>query len=510
VASAKRRFEVDIKVKVGELSKTRTDAILFSIFEGVRKLQGDLADVDKILGGEIAKLIKQGEIKGKLSEITLIHSLGKVPVSRVTIVGLGKNKGLTQDKIRIAVSEACNFLSEKGARSIATVALGAGSDGITPQISAQAITEGAILGSYSFRRHITKDSEQGEIKRLIIVGQNKANKTAIQHGADEGKIMAEAANLARDMVNEPSNYMTPTNMAEEARKIAEKYSLELEVLGRAQMKKLGMGALLGVAQGSNQPPKFIVLKYQGNNSGTIDIALVGKGITFDSGGISLKPSENMGDMKGDMAGGASVLAAMSAIAQFKPKVNVMSIVAATENLPGGRAFKPADVLTAMNGKTIEIETTDAEGRLTLADAISYANKQGAKRIVDIATLTGACVVALGDVTTGAFTNDQGLVDKVITAGSEVGDKIWQMPMFEEYKAQNKSDVADLKNAGGKKAGAITAALFVGEFAENTPWVHLDIAGTSLLDKPKGYYGKGATGVPTRTLVKLVLSLAKRG
>jgi leucyl aminopeptidase len=211
-------------------------------------------------------------------------------------------------------------------------------------------------------------------------------------------------------------------------------------------------------------------------------------------------------MKGDMAGGASVIAAMSAIAQFKPKVNVMAIVAATENLPSGTALKPADVLTAMNGKTIEIESTDAEGRLTLADALGYANKQGVKRIVDIATLTGACVTALGDVTTGAFTNNQELVDRVLAAGAEVGDKIWQMPMFEEYKEQNKGDVADLKNTGGRKAGAITAALFVGEFAEDTPWVHLDIAGTSLLDKPKGYYGKGATGVPTRTLVKLVLSL----
>ena len=321
--------------------------------------------------------------------------------------------------------------------------------------------------------------------------------------------MAEAANLARDMVNEPANYMTPTIMAEQAKGIAENHGMEIELLEREQMKELGMGAILGVAQGSQQPPKFIVLKYHGKNSKTIDIALVGKGITFDSGGISLKPSADMGDMKGDMAGGASVIAAMSAIAQFKPKVNVIAIVAATENLPSGTALKPADVLTAMNGKTIEVENTDAEGRLTLADALGYANKQGAKHIIDIATLTGACVVALGDVATGAFTNNQELLDKVIAAGHEAGDKMWQMPMFDEYKAQNKSDVADLKNTGGKKAGAITAALFVGEFAGQTPWVHLDIAGTSLLDTPKGYYIKGATGVPTRTLIKLVLSLTKK-
>ena len=304
--------------------------------------------------------------------------------------------------------------------------------------------------------------------------------------------------------------MTPTIMAEEAKQIAEKYGLEIEVLERKQMKELGMGALLGVAQGSQQPPKFIVLKYQGKNTKTIDIALVGKGITFDSGGISLKPSEDMGDMKGDMAGGASVIAAMSAIAQFKPKVNVIAIVAATENLPSGTALKPADILTAMNGKTIEIDNTDAEGRLTLADALGYANKQGAKHIVDVATLTGACVVALGNITTGAFTNNQELMDKVIAAGNEVGDKMWQMPMFDEYKEQNKSDVADLKNTGGRKAARSPRLYSWGSLRRQTPWVHLDIAGTSLLDKPKGYYNKGATGVPTRALVKLVLSLDKNG
>ena len=426
------------------------------------------------------------------------------------LLAWGKSKELTQDKIRIAIADACRALRKKGAKQIDVTLMGVGVNDITPQTSAQAIVEGAILGLYTFNRHITKKSEQGEIERLVIIDRNSNNKTAMQQGISTGKILAEAANLARDMVNEPSNYMTPTIMAEEARGIAEKYGLEIEVLERKQMKELGMGALLGVAQGSQQPPKFIVLKYQGKNTKTIDIALVGKGITFDSGGISLKPSADMGDMKGDMAGGASVIAAMSAIAQFKPKVNVIAIVAATENLPSGTALKPADVLTAMNGKTIEVENTDAEGRLTLADALGYANKQGAKHIVDIATLTGACVVALGDVTTGAFTNNQELLDKVIAAGDEVGDKMWQMPMFDEYKEQNKGDVADLKNTGGRKAGAITAALFVGEFAEQTPWVHLDIAGTSILDKPKGYYNKGATGVPTRALVKLVLSLDKKG
>ena len=500
---------MDIKVKIGDISKTRTDTILLGIFEDVKKLSGDLADMDKSLDGEVAKLIKQGEIKGKFGEITVVHSLGKLPAGRVAILGLGKSKELTPDKIRIALADACRTLRKRGAKHIDTVLVGAGVNEITVETSAQTITEGAILGLYTFTRHLSKKSEPGKIEGFTIIDRNLKNKTAIEHGVNTGVVLAEAANLARDMVNEPSNYMTPTIMAEEARRIAEKYSLGIEVLERKQMEELGMGAMLGVAQGSEEPPKFIVLKYQGKNTKTIDIALVGKGITFDSGGISLKPSENMGDMKSDMAGGASVIAAMGAIARLKPTVNVIAIVAATENLPSGTALKPADILTAINGKTIEIITTDAEGRLTLADALGYANKQGAKRIVDIATLTGACEVALGNVTTGAFTNNQELLDKVIAAGKEAGDKMWQLPMFDEYKELNKSDVADLKNTGGKKGGAITAALFLEEFAEQTPWVHLDIAGTSLLDSPKGYYNKGATGVPTRSLIKLVMSLDKK-
>jgi leucyl aminopeptidase len=310
------------------------------------------------------------------------------------------------------------------------------------------------------------------------------------------------------MVNEPSNYMTPSQMAEAARKLAQTYGLELTILEREQMQELGMGALLGVNQGSRQSPKFIVLNYKGSDSSGIDIALLGKGITFDSGGISIKPSDGMEDMKGDMAGGAAVMVAMSVIAQFKPKINVAAIVPAAENMPGGNALKPGDILTAMNGKTIEVVSTDAEGRLTLADALSWAKKQGAKRMVDIATLTGSCRVALGDICSGAFGNNQELIDRVIAAGAEAGERMWPMPMYEEYKEQNKSDVADIKNVGGRYAGAITAAQFLSEFVGDTPWVHLDIAGTSMAEKERGYLVKGATGVTVRTLVNLVLSLAE--
>jgi len=269
-----------------------------------------------------------------------------------------------------------------------------------------------------------------------------------------------------------------------------------------------MGALLGVTQGSRQPPKFIILRYQGKDSTEADLALVGKGITFDSGGISIKPAEKMEEMKGDMAGGAAVMAAISAVAQLKPKINVTAVIPATENMPGGHALKPGDILTAINGKTIEIISTDAEGRLILADALAYTRQLGARGMVDVATLTGSCRVALGDVTSGAFTNNQELLDKVMAAANETGELMWQLPMYEQYQEQNKSDVADIKNTGGRYAGAITAAQFLAEFAGDTPWVHLDIAGTSLSDKERGYLVKGATGVPVRTLVNLVLSLAK--
>ena len=499
---------MEIKVAIGDITKIEAGAIVVNFFEGMERTEGEIATIDKALDGAISQLISQGEIKGKLNEITIVHSLGKLPATRVVVVGLGKKEELSQDKVRGAVAEACRRLQQKNIDDIATIAMGAGMAGISLESATQAVTEGALLGVYSFRKHITKEPEYSEIKQLLIVGRNQAELSLLVRGSNKGKILAEATNLARDMVNESANYMTPNRMAEMAAELAKTHRLEVSVLEQEQMQKLGMGGLLGVAQGSQQPPKFIILRYRGGNSAEADVALLGKGITFDSGGLSIKPSEGMAEMKGDMAGGAAVMAAISAVAQLQPKINVLAIVPATENLPSGKALKPGDILTAMNGKTIEIISTDAEGRLILADALSYAKKLGVKFIVDVATLTGACRVALGDVYSGAFGNNQELMDKVIAAGAEAGELIWQMPMHEQYKEQTKSDVADIKNVGGKWGGAITAAHFLAEFVGDTPWVHLDIAGTSLNEKEQGYLVKGATGVPVRTLVNLVLSLAK--
>jgi leucyl aminopeptidase len=298
-------------------------------------------------------------------------------------------------------------------------------------------------------------------------------------------------------------------MAERAKAVAAERGLECQVLERKDMEKLGMGALLGVAKGSHQPPKFIILHYRGGKEGATPLGLVGKGITFDTGGISIKPSQGMAEMKSDMAGGAAVIAAMSAIAQLKPKINVTALVPATENMPGGGAQKPGDVVRAMNGKSIEVVNTDAEGRLILADALSYARRLGLSPVVDVATLTGAIVTALGRAIMGAMTNNEALLDRLREASAAAGEKLWQLPLLEEYKEHIKSEVADIKNTGNREAGSITGALFLQEFIEDTPWVHLDIAGVDHVEKEKGVLLKGSSGIPVRTLVNLALSLARK-
>ncbi len=496
---------MEIKAATGNITGIKTDAIIVNHYEGAKKPEGATADIDKKLGSVISNLIKQKDIKGKLNEITLLHSMGRLPASKVVVLGMGKKQELTTNKIRSAIAEVCRYLRGRGVSRIASVIFGDGASKITTNSAVQAMAEGVVLGLYTFRRYMTKkENGLGEIKELTIFGKIKKS---MEQAITKGKIIAEAANYARDMVNEPGNYMTPTQMASAARQLAKKYGLKIQVFDKDKMKELGMGGLLGVARGSQQPPKFIILSYKGRQSSEIDLGLVGKGITFDSGGISIKPSESMADMKGDMAGAAAVLATLSAVAQLKPAINVTAFVPTTENLPSGTALKPGDVISAMNGKTIEVLNTDAEGRLILADALSYAVKSGARAIVDTATLTGACQIALGKITSGAFTNNQSLLDRVIAAANEAGEPAWQMPMFDEYKEFIKSDVADIKNIGNRYGGAITAAKFLEEFVDKTPWVHIDFTGDT--DKDKGYLVKGATGVPVRTLINLVLAQVKK-
>lgn len=497
---------MEIKVVTGDITGTEADAVIAGLFEKAERLTGDLAAFDNTLQGGISRLFKKGEVKGGVGEVTVVHTLGRLAAGRVAVVGLGKKEQFGQEKLRRAVAAACRVLRKKSVASVAISGDGGGIFDMAPEIAAQAITEGAMLGVYSFRRHVTKKIEHGEIEGLLILAADEDEKSLLGQGVGKGGVVAEAAVLARDMVNEPANYMKPADMADMAAGLAREYELELTVLDKDKMRELGMGALLAVSQGSHQPPKFIILSYHGGGDKVLDLALVGKGITFDSGGISLKPPNKMEEMKGDMAGGAAVMAAIGAIARLGPKINVTAIVPAVENLPGGGAFRPGDILTAMTGTTIEVITTDAEGRLILADALGYAAKLGAKRIVDVATLTGACQIALGAVCSGAFGNNQELIDKVIAAGAEAGEPAWQLPIYDEYKEQLKSDIADIKNVGGRMAGAITGALFLAEFVGDIPWVHLDIAGTSTAEKERGHLAKGATGVPVATLVNLALGV----
>ncbi|MEW6232359.1 MAG: leucyl aminopeptidase [Chloroflexota bacterium] len=498
---------MEINVQAGDISGVRADAIIVSLFEGAGPPSGATKVVDDALDGLITRLIQAREITGELYQVTVLHTFGRLPADRVTVVGLGKQEGFVLDRVRGVIAEALRALQKMGLQRVASVLHGAGQGGLHPEAVAQALAEGALLGLYAFDKYSTKKPEP-QIQELSLVAFDPAVLEPVSRGLSRGKVMAQATNLARDLINEPANYLTPSEWARQAERLAQADGLECQVLDQEQMHEMGMGALLGVAQGSAQPPKLIVLRYRGDERGRKPaLGLVGKGITFDSGGLSLKPREAMDAMKGDMAGGAAVMAAMGAIAQLQLPLNVTAIVPATENMPGGRALKLGDILRAMSGKTIEILSTDAEGRLVLADALCYARKLGLSPLVDVATLTGACSIALGPVYAGAFGNNQELIDRLLKAGEEAGEHFWAMPMHPDYKELIKSDVADMKNVGGRAGGAITAAHFLANFVDDTPWVHLDIAGSSFSDKDKTYNPKGGRGMAVRTLINLARSLA---
>ena len=501
-----------IDVQSADIIGIDTPALVVNLFRGVKKPGGATGAVDKALGGVITQLIEDGEIKGSTGETTLIHTLGKIKPSRVLVAGLGTQDKFDVQVVRRVSAEVVRFLRRKGISSAATIAHGASIGGLDPQLSGQAIAEGAHLGLYKFGTYLTKNSDStNEFEHLTVVELDKTRAKAIDAGVKLGSTVAKASITARNMVNEPANHMTPSRMAEAAQKVASDQGLKIEIMENAQMKKMGMGAFMGVAQGTDEPAKLIVLRYDGDpENPENNLGLIGKGITFDTGGISLKPPGGMEAMKGDMAGGASVIAAMEIIGQTKPKINVLAVIAATENMPGASAQRPGDVVRAMNGKTIEVINTDAEGRLVLADALCYAREQGITRLVDVATLTGAMVTTLGKACTGVMGNDGQLVQQTIDAGKKTGEKFWELPMFDEYKDLITSDVADMKNSGGRQAGSISAALLLAEFVDGAAWVHLDIAGTSTSDKAAGYLVKGATGVPVRTLAQLATDLAESG
>ena len=488
---------MEVKADTRKFHEIECDALVVGLFEGEKPLEGDLAEIDKRTEGVISSLIETGEFSGKSGESAYVHNTGSLKASRLLLMGYGKKEEFSADNVRRMAGAAARTLRGKKSRTFAFLRR---SD-LNIGESAQAATEGALLSLYDIDKYHTSDKTENHLDQMILITVDGVDE--LRAGIETGRIIAEATNFARDVINEPANIMTPTELARRAEDTAHSYALELDVLDEARMKELGMGSLLGVAQGSAEPAKLIVLRYTPKTESDETIAIVGKGITFDTGGISIKPADGMEKMKYDMAGGATTIGAMRAIAQLKPAVNVIGIVPATENMPGGRSQRPGDVVRAMTGKTIEVINTDAEGRLVLADAVAYARKLGATKIVDLATLTGAVSIALGDVYVAVLGSDQTWIDEIISAGKKAGEKIWQLPLDKEYREQIKSEIADIKNIGGRKAGTITGAYFIREFVEDTPWAHLDIAGTAWNDSNKPHLSAGPTGVCVRTLVKLV-------
>ena len=481
------------------------DVLIVNLFEGIKTISGGTtvgASRDlQLLHGLIKKIIKEEEFKGKTGSTLTIRTNGLVPAKKVIIVGLGDKEKFDLNVVRKASAAAIRAAKREKAKTVCTILHSSGK--IDIKDGAQAVTEVSQLALYEFDRFKSKDKKEPkkEVQTLIIAETDKVKLKDIESGIKRGNIIAKAQKLARDMVTESAITMTPTKIANIARKVAKENKLKIKVLDREACRRLGMGAFLAVAQGSNEPPKFIEIKYTPKGKPKKHVAIVGKGITFDSGGLSLKPANSMETMKDDMSGSAAVIGTMSTMRELQPGVAITMIVAATENMPGGKAYRPGDVIRAMNGKTIEVLNTDAEGRVTLADAVSYVVRQKPDEIIDLATLTGACVVALGDTANGVMTNNQKLAEKIIKAGNEAGERMWQLPLYEEDRDKIKSDIADMINTGSKgKSGAQNGAVFIEKFINDISWVHIDIAGPSWIDKENEYGPKGPTGVGVRTLI----------
>ncbi len=453
----------------------------------------------------LAELKQSGELSGKPYECTLIHQPAGLAARKLLVVGAGKQETFKPFHHGRLTGAAVRFLR---ARSVCQMAWVLDREG--DAAAAERAAEGAVLAEYDADSYRTEREGERHMDLVALISGQSPAPDAWRQAIKQGRKIAEAVNFTRSLVNEPSNRMTPALLAQQAREMAAREGLEYEELGAEEIRNLKMGALWAVAQGSDEPPRLMVLRYTPADAPESPvIGLVGKGITFDSGGISIKPSKDMHEMKTDMAGGATMLGVMQAIAQLKPRVRVVALVPAAENMPSGKAYRPGDVITSMSGKTIEVLNTDAEGRLALADALAYARQIGCTVLIDAATLTGAVMVALGNITTGVFGRHQEWIDRVVASGTATGERMWQLPVDDEYRELYKSSIADLANTGGRYGGAITAAMFVGEFAGDTPWVHLDIAGTRWSNDEKPYLAKGPTGVPVRTLVHFLMKLGAR-
>jgi len=497
-----------ILVKSDNATPVTTDMLVCFGYEQEKSWSKSIRPLDKKLGGQLNDLRKTGEFSGKANQTTLLHINGKLSAKRVWLVGLGQWDTMTLERVRQAMGTAVKRDRQIKAKGLACVIPDVPKPLSHLDHLTQAMAEGAILGDYRFTKYRTDHSEDRKtLQSCTVLAPTSASHSKVNAGAKRGQTLGEATCFVRDMCNHPANVMTPSRVVAEAKTIAKESKIRLKVLDQQQMKKLGMGGVLGVARGSIEPPYFIVMEYSGGPKTQRPVVFVGKTVTFDSGGISLKPSENMDHMKADMTGGAEVLAAVRAASRLKLPMNVTGLLPVVENMPGGRATKPGDVHTMLSGKTVEILNTDAEGRLILADGLAYAARLKPVCVIDIATLTGAAIVALGAFAIGMLGTNDPLKKALRQAGNDSGERVWEMPLWDEYFEQLKSDVADMRNIGGRGGGMITAAMFLSKFAGDYPWVHLDIASTDWSATEQPCIAKGPTGTGTRLLIQYLINRA---
>jgi leucyl aminopeptidase len=502
-------MKVDVSVK--SPIEARADALVLERYADGDGLGSEARRVDAALDGLLGRALRDQRFDARVAEVADLHTGGRLPVKRVLVVGLGPRRECTAETLRRAAAGVTRRARDLAAASLALPILGGRARGLEMTARAQATVEGALLGLYRFDRYKEKRNGDRVLTGLTLLVPTARERDAARGGARAAELAAEATCFARDLINEPANRVTAAALAEAARAIAREAGLRVRIFDRAACQRMGMGAFLGVNQGSVEPPRFIHLAYAPRRRARRRIALIGKGITFDSGGLDLKTAEGMERMKGDMSGAAAVLGVLRVLPRLRPAVEVHGLIAATDNMPSGSATKPGDVLRAMNGKTIEVNNTDAEGRLTLADAIAYARQEvKPDEIVDIATLTGAASIALGSLCAAAMSNDAALQARVLAAGTRAGERLWPLPLIDEYREGLRSEVADLRNTGPRPGGAITAGLFIREFAGTTPWVHLDIAGAAFTDKDLPYAPKGGVGFGARTLLEYVLAAGRPG
>ncbi len=488
-----------ITVLQGEIQKKAADVVVVNLFNGTRP-SGASGAVDRAIDGQIAAAIDLGDFRGKSGETLLLYTQGRIPSPRVLVIGLGQAKDFDLEKARTTAGTAISALAHLGAKNAATILHGTGAGKLPVAAAAQAVAEASLLAAYRFDGYRACDQSH-PLKKLTIIEIDRGKLKEARQGIQRGNSIAEATCLARDLINHPGGDATPAYLARTARRLAKSHGLRCQVLDEKGIKRLGMHALLAVGQGSANKPRFIALEHGPKNGAPL--VFVGKGITFDSGGLSLKSVEGIRNMKTDMSGAAAVLGAMQAVAALGLKRRIVGLVAAAENMPSSTAFRPDDVLKTLAGKTIEIISTDAEGRLVLADALCYASRYKPAAVVDLATLTGACVTALGHHASGLFANDDRLATRLLNAGETTGERLWRLPLWPEYRQQINSEIADMKNSGGRPAGASTAAALLAEFADY-PWAHLDIAGTAWSQNNKPYVPQGGVGLGVRLLTQLAL------